>query len=345
MPGDDGAVGLDTAVAVSGGGHRAALFGLGALLALAQTKVNTRVTSIASVSGGSLTNAAIATRLDYRQVDYEKVKGEVAAIGRCIASPPVTKSRLASLVVLVVAVALLALPWWLTPADLGVEWAWIEQHLDLTRVLIVAAGTLLTGVLLRVLVTGGGPLFGWWGTWVYLASLVALVELVFAGIPRLDGVSHVLLYVVGVLLILTLFAWRGGLTAWAFGSMLFNSKTVRARSSPTSTAPLTTSSAPPTCTPASTSTLPPGSSTPTGSGWGTQGRCRCGRPCRPRPRSPAPFPCAGSRVASASSRWARPSSTPHGSSRWSTAGCTTTWATSGRRCSPRALGTSSGPKP
>jgi hypothetical protein len=131
--------------------------------------------------------------------------------------------------VLALAIVLLALPWWWTPTDLGVQWEWAERHLDLARVVVVAAGTLVCGVLLRVLVTGGGPLFGWWGTWVYLAALVALIEVVFAGIPgrgevgvsALDDVPVALLYAVGGLLILAAFAWRGGLTAWAFGSTLF----------------------------------------------------------------------------------------------------------------------------
>jgi hypothetical protein len=85
---NDSAADVDTAVALSGGGHRAALFGLGALLALAQNEASTRVTSISSVSGGSLANGAIASRLDYRQASYEDVKGHVATLLQCIASPP-----------------------------------------------------------------------------------------------------------------------------------------------------------------------------------------------------------------------------------------------------------------
>lgn len=53
-------------VALSGGGHRAALFGLGVLLYLADAKKNAEVVSIASVSGGSLTNGFVAQSLDYR---------------------------------------------------------------------------------------------------------------------------------------------------------------------------------------------------------------------------------------------------------------------------------------
>jgi hypothetical protein len=44
------------AVALSGGGHRASLFGLGVLLALVDLGLNRLVTQVVSVSGGSITN-------------------------------------------------------------------------------------------------------------------------------------------------------------------------------------------------------------------------------------------------------------------------------------------------
>src|SRR5689334_4221736 len=47
-------------IALSGGGHRAALCGLGALLYFIDAEKNREVTSIASVSGGSLTNGYMA---------------------------------------------------------------------------------------------------------------------------------------------------------------------------------------------------------------------------------------------------------------------------------------------
>jgi hypothetical protein len=52
-------------IAISGGGHRASLFGLGALLYLADAGKSADVTSIASVSGGSLTNAYVARNTNY----------------------------------------------------------------------------------------------------------------------------------------------------------------------------------------------------------------------------------------------------------------------------------------
>ncbi|MDH4346170.1 MAG: hypothetical protein OEW31_07540, partial [Thermoleophilia bacterium] len=56
------------AVALSGGGHRAALFGLGVLLYLADAGKSREVTSVASVSGGSLTNGYVAQSVDYASV-------------------------------------------------------------------------------------------------------------------------------------------------------------------------------------------------------------------------------------------------------------------------------------
>lgn len=60
-----------TSLALSGGGHRASLFTLGALLYLVDSGRNTDVTSIASVSGGSLTNGVIA-QADTSFVDMDR---------------------------------------------------------------------------------------------------------------------------------------------------------------------------------------------------------------------------------------------------------------------------------
>jgi predicted acylesterase/phospholipase RssA len=56
-------------IVMSGGGHRAAMFGLGALLYLADAGKNRQVTSIASVSGGSLTNGYVALKVGYAELD------------------------------------------------------------------------------------------------------------------------------------------------------------------------------------------------------------------------------------------------------------------------------------
>ena len=53
------------ALAFSGGGHRASLFALGVLLYLTEAGKNREVTSVSSVSGGSLTNGFVAQAGDY----------------------------------------------------------------------------------------------------------------------------------------------------------------------------------------------------------------------------------------------------------------------------------------
>ena len=68
-------------VALSGGGHRAALFGLGVLLYLVRCGRSHDVTHITSVSGGSLTNAFVGQSTDYRRctaADFEKLAGKLA---------------------------------------------------------------------------------------------------------------------------------------------------------------------------------------------------------------------------------------------------------------------------
>jgi hypothetical protein len=44
-------------IALSGGGHRASLLSLGALLYVVDSGMNARVRTVTSVSGGSITNA------------------------------------------------------------------------------------------------------------------------------------------------------------------------------------------------------------------------------------------------------------------------------------------------
>jgi predicted acylesterase/phospholipase RssA len=72
-------------VAVSGGGHRAALFGLGALLYLADAGKNRDVTSVASVSGGSMTNAYVGLKVDYARLDGPRFEESMKPFARQIA--------------------------------------------------------------------------------------------------------------------------------------------------------------------------------------------------------------------------------------------------------------------
>lgn len=70
-------------VTLSGGGHRATLFGLGALLALVDAGVNKRVVQISSVSGGSITNAFVSLRCQFEEEtsdSFDQIVKELANI-------------------------------------------------------------------------------------------------------------------------------------------------------------------------------------------------------------------------------------------------------------------------
>src|ERR1700730_6198201 len=75
-----------TSVALSGGGHRASLFGLGALMALVDTGEHTDVTSITSVSGVSLTNGWLATNLVFPDNDSQAFQAQVKPFVRTLAN-------------------------------------------------------------------------------------------------------------------------------------------------------------------------------------------------------------------------------------------------------------------
>ena len=66
------------AIALSGGGHRASLFGLGVLLYLADAGKSRDVVSVSSVSGGSLTNAFVAQGGDYSKLTADEFERRIA---------------------------------------------------------------------------------------------------------------------------------------------------------------------------------------------------------------------------------------------------------------------------
>ena len=63
---------------MSGGGHRATLFVLGALMYLVDARANQDVTSIASVSGGSITNGLVGQEVNFRQTNSDEFRDRVA---------------------------------------------------------------------------------------------------------------------------------------------------------------------------------------------------------------------------------------------------------------------------
>ncbi len=105
------------AIALSGGGHRAALFCLGALLYLVDCRRAEQVGSVASVSGGSLTNGWIAQGADLASIDPKAFRTLVAPYVARLASKGTIQGRAMSktwrnvaIATLVLAFAVFALP-------------------------------------------------------------------------------------------------------------------------------------------------------------------------------------------------------------------------------------------
>lgn len=73
-------------IAISGGGHRASLFGLGVLVYLADADKNGDVVTISSVSGGSITNAFVGLQGDYSAMDSGAFRTSAARMAEQIAN-------------------------------------------------------------------------------------------------------------------------------------------------------------------------------------------------------------------------------------------------------------------
>src|SRR3954464_14027730 len=125
-----------TAIAMSGGGHRACVFALGALLYLADAGRLSQISSASSVSGGSFAHGVVAQDLDLATCspgDAEQTVRRVArrvAHGGTVLAAPITIVYLVALAVLLAAV--LAGPW-LLPIAVGF------------RVLVFVAGLVVLG--------------------------------------------------------------------------------------------------------------------------------------------------------------------------------------------------------
>ena len=72
------------AIALSGGGHRAALATLGALLAIVDRGLSAKVIQIASVSGGSITNAFVSQRCKFENLRPGELDGIATELATAI---------------------------------------------------------------------------------------------------------------------------------------------------------------------------------------------------------------------------------------------------------------------
>lgn len=127
------------AVALSGGGYRASLFGLGTLLYLADVGKNQDVVSISSVSGGSITNAYVAQMKGYKNCTGEQFREGVKKLIQVIThktlwSTPLVWAYLVFILLALIGVCLVwFLPWhWFTRLCLFLPlfflWGWLIQQ-------------------------------------------------------------------------------------------------------------------------------------------------------------------------------------------------------------------------
>jgi predicted acylesterase/phospholipase RssA len=124
------------ALALSGGGHRATLFALGALLAVVDRGLNKRVVQIASVSGGSITNAFVAQRCEFRQAEPGELDEFVEDLVHRVVTKGVVETRI--LLLLVVLPALLI---GTVLAVSGAHWLlWTGLSLFLTSLSVLLVG-------------------------------------------------------------------------------------------------------------------------------------------------------------------------------------------------------------
>lgn len=152
-------------LSMSGGGYRASAWGLGALLALSDmrsshapaSEAEATVSMVASVSGGSITNADFGLGIDLASAGADEVDRRATRL-----APKLVGNRLFFLPVLL----LMAL------VHLGVALL-LDGPLPngFARWAVASAGATAVGVVI-------GPrsrdlLFGWWPTWLYLGVIAA----------------------------------------------------------------------------------------------------------------------------------------------------------------------------
>jgi predicted acylesterase/phospholipase RssA len=154
-------------LALSGGGHRATAYALGVLLYLVDSGLNTRVRTIASVSGGSILNAFVALLTTPDGASKQSFRS-FAGFGSFDAHA----ARLASLLAgnrtvwfVCVAGGLLA--------ELTIVVLFLFSVID-PAMALVALALWLVVLSMAIGPRSGGSLWGWWGTWLYCSSIAWL---------------------------------------------------------------------------------------------------------------------------------------------------------------------------
>jgi hypothetical protein len=126
------------AIALSGGGHRAGLFGLGALLYLVDVGKGPEIAAVSSISGGSLANGFVGATCEDTRVEpmafWRQVKPLTQKLGTggTVWASPLTFAYLASgvtvIAVAVVFTIVLTATWsWLVWAAAAVLLGWLAS--------------------------------------------------------------------------------------------------------------------------------------------------------------------------------------------------------------------------
>lgn len=153
-------------ISLSGGGHRATAFALGAFLYLSDAKLNRFVTTISSVSGGSILNGYIGI-LDkpFSQMTADEFEKEAASLARLLAGRP---------------------KWWWTSTALIIVAVFGFGSFSLlhhTMPMLIGTGTLVCMICLLAS-KAGGTLWGYSGTWFYFSFLLWALLGIFEWVRR-----------------------------------------------------------------------------------------------------------------------------------------------------------------
>jgi len=100
------------AVALSGGGHRASLFGLGALLYLVDAGKGAQMSSVSSISGGSLTNGYVGLKIDLTTATAQSFRDDVRPLAKAVSTGGTVWARPLTYLYLLSMVAILGVASW-----------------------------------------------------------------------------------------------------------------------------------------------------------------------------------------------------------------------------------------
>ena len=137
------------AIALSGGGHRATLANIGALIAIIDRGLGSKIIQVASVSGGTITNAFVAQRCHLETLD----PGQLDDVAQQLATTVIQKGVLTTawLVFLIIAMLVVWAVATITFYTLVVPWTWLALAIGLSVALslLLARGLLVEWLLDR----------------------------------------------------------------------------------------------------------------------------------------------------------------------------------------------------